>query len=155
MSSTFTLQSDNYTVYLSKPQWESEDNKLNKTLKLFDFWDTNIENVDIDIESQPLRLAGLEEYKIGYSSSMCFPLCFPICFSPSSSSSSSPTLIVDYTSIEIKFKNIWNIMENHEKVTISGLGDEYDGTYVIRDFRFSTLERGRGYFRWELVLEKA
>ena len=47
------------------------------------------------------------------------------------------------------------MMNHHEEVTISGLGDEYDGTYIIKDFRFETLDKGRGYFAWELVLEKS
>ena len=135
MSATFTLQSDTYTVYLSKPQWRGEDNKLNKNITIFDFWDNDFETVDIDISSQPLRLVGLERDEFSF----CFPACFPF----------------GHSSIETKFENIDEMMNNHEEVTISGLGDEYDGTYIIKDFRFETLDKGRGYFIWELVLEKA
>jgi len=135
MSATFTLQSDSYTVYLSKPQWSGEDNKLNKNISIFDFWDNDFEAVDIDISSQPLRLIGLEKDEFGF----CFPLCFPF----------------GHNSIVTKFENINEMMNNHEEVTISGLGNSMDGTYIIKDFKFETLDKGRGYFAWELVLEKS
>jgi len=52
-----------------------------------------------------------------------------------------------------KFTDIHDIMNLHEEIAISGLGDCVDGYYYIKNFHFETIEGAPRVRQWKLVLE--
>jgi hypothetical protein len=134
----FTITSDCYTIRLAKPFWNSEDAKLNKDLKNFQFWTDNYTVHDRGIDSQPLVLVGVKT--VHGEEVQGFPLCFPICFD---------------CACFLSFNLLNEIMDRHEEVTISGLGDCIDAVYMIKDFSLETVPKhGMNYLVWTLTLEK-
>ena len=97
----FTIISNCYTIELDAPIWEGEDNKINKQLNQFQFWTDNYAVHDVGIESQPLILTGIES-------------------------------VHDETTADMhtRFIQLHEIMDNHEEVTISDLGNCMDGVYI-------------------------
>ena len=135
---TFTIVSNCYTITLDKPVWGGEDNKINKNLANFQFWTDTYKVHDRGIASQPLILNGIDT--ICGERILCFPLCFPICFDKAWFA---------------KFMHLHEIMDNHEEVIITGLGDCMDAVYIIKDFKVDTVPRhGKHYLAWALTLEK-
>ncbi len=133
---TFTLESDSYIVYLHKPERGSVDGSINNTVDVFNFWDDDFAVINRGIETEPLTLRGVE-LVCGDNVGLCFPLCFPICFSQP---------------LAVKFDTIDSIMNAHEEITISGLGDCIDGVYVISDFSWGPMSGSQAYW-WTLSLQ--
>lgn len=134
---TFTLESDTTIVYLTKPEPNEEINKTAHDIKIFDFWDESFDTTSNSIQGQPLTISGTEIIG-GDNEGLCFPICFPVCFS-------SPLCK--------KFSDIWAMSNNHDEVTITGLGDCMDGVYIIENFTFNTIKGYPFALKWELTLE--
>lgn len=135
---TFLIESNSYAIYLTKPIWGGEDRNITKDVKIFDFWSGAFDTIDNELTSEPLRLGGVEEI-CGINEGLCFPMCFPLCFSKPLSD---------------KFGRIHDLMNKHEKIKITGLGDCMDGYYVIRNFHYSTIRGAPSAYRWSLSLER-
>lgn len=71
----------------------------------------------------------------------------PLMFSGIESSCS----IGDTTTI---FAQINEMANNHEEITISGLGDCYDAVYVIKRFSYRNIKKTVYGFSWDMTLEK-
>jgi len=134
---TFTIESNTHTLYLTKPIWGGEDRNIAKDIKIFDFWDNSFDTIDNELVSEPLRLEGVEEI-CGMNEGICFPICFPMCFSKPLSD---------------KFGYIHDLMNKHEEIRITELGDCMDGYYIIRNFHYSTIKGAPSAFKWSLELE--
>lgn len=133
---TFTIQGEEETVYLYKPQWGGENYKLNKQLDSFDFWLGHYSLVDRGINNEPITLAGIEAACLS-DLGFCIPICIPICANER---------------FLHKFDDISNMMLNHEEVTISGLGDCVDAVYIIVNFTIRSAGAPNAY-EWTMVLE--
>ena len=134
---TFKIESNTHTIYLTKPNWNGEDRNITKDVTLFDFWDDTFTTVDKGLDSEPLRLEGIETV-CGINEGVCFPFCFPFCFSQPLSN---------------KFGYLNDLMNKHEEVKITGLGDCMDAYYVVRNFRYDTIKNTPGAYKWSLELE--
>lgn len=134
---TFTLESSTHTIYLTKPVHGGEDRSISKDIVIFDFWDDSFATIDKGMNSEPLRLEGIEEV-CGMNEGVCFPICFPFCFSKP---------------LANKFSYIHTAMNNHEEVKITGLGDCMDAFYIIRNFHYSTIRGFPSAYKWSLELE--
>ena len=134
---TFTITSNTYTILLTKPIWGGEDRSLAKGIVLFDFWNNTFDTDDKGINSEPLRLEGIEEV-CGDNEGLCFPFCFPFCFSKP---------------LANKFSYIHTAMNNHEEVKITGLGNCVNAYYIIRNFHYSTMRGFPSAYKWSLELE--
>jgi len=121
---TFTITGDSYTVYLTKPIWAGEDDKIIKDIDKKSFWSGNYEVDDKGIRSQPLVLRGIE---------------------------ATCTFDSDFTD---KMQQMIEMSNDNEEVTISGLDTYMDGVYVIRGFAFNTIKRVVNAYAWTLTLEK-
>ena len=140
---TFTLTSDCYTVYLHKPEWNSAHNKIAKNLQRFSFWTENYKVHDQDIDNQPLVLTGTESWEGIKKSGICAPFCAPLCVR---------ILLPEFYS---HFRHLHEIMDNHEEITISGLGECIDAVYVIKDLKIDTIPgSGLTALKWTMTLEK-
>lgn len=138
---SFTLTSACHTVSLNMPIWGGEDKKINKSLARFQFWTDNYAVHDTGIESQPLILNGID-VSCG-EAGFCFPLCFPM----------DTAMRFDAAWIN-KFIYIHEMADNHEEVTITGLGQCIDAVYIIKDFRLDTIPmHGISALSWSLTLE--
>jgi len=139
---TFKMESDTHTIALTKPFYNSIDNRTNKDIDRFSFEMGGYDVVDKGIEGQPLILKGIEKVPESEKDIACFScggLCFTFCFAQ--------------TGVWVlKFQYILEIANNNEEVTISGLGDCIDAVYIIKGFRYETVS----YWArsWTLVLEK-
>lgn len=120
----FTIVGDTYTVELRKPEYGGEDNRISKNLNKKSFWSGDYTVGDEGISSEPLVLTGME---------------FTIC---------------PLTTLVKKMHDILYMSNNNEEVTISGLGDCMDGVYVIKNFRYGTVEKMIKIYAWTMVLEK-
>lgn len=139
----FTITSDCYTIQLHMPEIRGENNQINKDLQSFSFWTENYDVRDDGINSQPLVLTGIESYKGVTKSGLCAPLCAPWCIS---------VLLPEFYRY---VRQLWEIMDNHEEVTITGLGDCMDAVYVIKDLTVDTIPKfGLNALRWTMTLEK-
>jgi hypothetical protein len=135
---TFTLESTSYTIYLNKPNYgNGHDASINNQVDVFNFWDKALDIVPRGLDTEPLSLGGYE-ILCGDNIGICFPICFPICFA-------GP--------LSTKFENINALMDDHEEVTISGLGDSVDGVYVIQNFEFGTVRGSPNALWWRLSLQ--
>ena len=56
----FVIQSDTYTIYITKPEWRGLDGQIVKDIALFDFWNENYSTVDKGIDSRDRHLQGVE-----------------------------------------------------------------------------------------------
>ncbi|MFX1588580.1 MAG: hypothetical protein ACFFC1_10520 [Promethearchaeota archaeon] len=54
----------------------------------------------------------------------------------------------------IEFEKINYLMDEHEEITISGLGDCYNAVYVIKRFSYRNIKKTVYGFAWDLTLEK-
>jgi len=133
---TFTITSDTYTLKFNLPEYGGATRTLTKDLALFNFWVGDISVIDKGIGDEPLVLGGIELNSI--ASELCFPACFPICFD---------------SGLCTKFIKVWDIQNDGEEITISGLGDTLDGVYVIRSFDFETIKGTNLGFAWRFELE--
>lgn len=133
----FTITGDTYTVEMAYPSYNSPQNRIDSSVKLFDFWSGRFDTRHDGISTEPVRINGFETL-CGDNSAICFPLCFPICFK---------------SALCTKFDKIDYMMENHEEITVSGLGDCFNGTYIIKNFSYSSMDRVRDAIRWSLTLE--
>ncbi|GAG19684.1 unnamed protein product [marine sediment metagenome] len=152
----FTITSNCYTITLHLPSWNSEDNKLNKLLEAFTFWSENYKVDDQGIEGQPLVLSGVEAPSCDADwEGAIYALCVPFCFTDG-------LLCVERNGGEgvvarffRYFRELNELMDNHEEVIISGLGSCMDAVYIIKDFKTSTIPGlGLNAMRWNLTLEK-
>ena len=152
---TFTITSDCYTITIGMPIWGGEANQITKQHAKFQFWSDNYAVNDVGIEGQPLILSGIEVL-CGYTNSvyygaLCFPLCFPLCFT----AIGAPPIPLTTDLMHAKFIHLHEIMDNHEEVTISGLGDCMDAVYIIKDLKVDTISKyGINALSWSLTLEK-
>lgn len=53
-----------------------------------------------------------------------------------------------------EFEKINEMADNHEEITISGLGDCYDAVYVIKKFGYRNIKKTVYGFEWAMTLEK-
>lgn len=123
----FTISSESHpTIHLSHPRFgDGIDRQLSKELQSFNFWSDNWAVHDNGVESEPLTLIG-EEWML-------------------------PT--GDMHIMMAKFDDINDLMNKHEEVAVSGLGDCVDGYYYIKDFSYDTI-KGSPYGKaWRLQLE--
>lgn len=126
--SIFQLHSNLYTLYMPMPEYGGEKGTLNNDIKLFDFWMGERDTDNIGINSEPVILNGTIQ----------------ACTNDEDA---------EMTSIAVKFLCIHEMMDNHNEVTITGLGDCYDAVYIIKNFRYGTI-RGSPYaYTWQLTLE--
>ena len=121
---TFTLASESYTIYLQKPLWGGEDNKISKDIQRFNLWSSAYRVHDEGINTQPLSLRGIES------------ACDASGFSDISNS----------------MRDILIMADDNEEITISGLGDCMDAVYIIKRFMYRTYTPLS--FEWNMVLEK-
>ena len=135
---TFTITSDTYSLEFNLPEYGGASRTINKDLDLINFWKGDISVIDRGIEDEPLVIGGIELTTGGNDSELCFPACFPICFAESLCG---------------KVKNIWDIQNNGEEVTITGLGDTLDGIYIIKSFEFETIKKTNLAFAWRFELK--
>lgn len=124
-------------IRLHKPDWDGEEKSISKDIAIFDFWDDTFETVDKGLNTEPLRLTGIE-YVCGMNEGVCFPFCFPFCFSGKLSS---------------KFAELDTLANNDSVVRIEELGDCMDGYYIIRNFHYDTIPKTPGAYKWSLELE--
>lgn len=148
MTDAFLITGTSYTVELQMPSWGGcEDGKIKKILDAFEFWSKNYDIHDDGIDGQPISLCGIEirkEQTYEGEVEACFPLCFPLCFP-----------ICGDNDFYNKFKHIWIMMDRHEEVEITGLGDCYDAVYIIKNFNFHTTPKhGKYHLTWNMILEK-
>ena len=106
------------------PIWDGENREINKNLNIINFWTDELEALDKGKQSEPLHLVGIETGKA-----------------------------TDTYSIVTKFQNVWDMINNHEEVTIAGLGTCMNGVYIIKNFSFETVPGSRVAFKWTLILE--
>jgi len=135
---TFTVTGTSYTVTLNKPIPSGEENSLQNDIVLFDFWSDNFDTSFEGINSRPLSLTGYEIMCGDNISGGCFPMCFPLCFAQP---------------LWTKFINIQYMIDNHEPLTITGLGDCIDGTYILSHLKISAVRGTPSVIRWDLSLE--
>jgi len=127
-SSIFQLQGDSYTVFLPTPNYGGESGSLNIDLALFDFW-INTRSVDnLGINTEPIILGGT-------------------IFACSDNEET------EMTAIATKFLNIHEMMDNNEEVSIRGLNECVDAVYVIKDFKYGTIDKSPYAYTWQLTLE--
>lgn len=139
----FTITSDCYTIQLHMPEPYGESNQINKDLQSFSFWTENYDVRDDGIASQPLVLTGIESYMGVTKRGLCAPLCSPWC---------TKVILPEFYQY---VRHIWEIMDNHEEVTITGLGDCMDAVYVIKSFSIDTIPKfGLNALRWNMTIEK-
>lgn len=67
------------------------------------------------------------------------------------SGTESSCSIGDTTTI---FEHINEMVDNHEEITISGLGDCYDAVYIIKRFAYRNIKKTVYGFSWDITLEK-
>lgn len=123
----FTIASESHpTIHLSPPRFrDGEQWQISKDIKRFGFWSETWAIHDNGIAKEPLSLVGWE-------------------------------WIDDNGDLDIfhaKFTDIHDIMNKHEEVAISGLGDCLDGYYIIKSFRFKTVKGAPRIREWRLELE--
>jgi len=135
---TFTITSDTYSLHFNLPEYGGANKTINKNLDLINFWKGDISVIDRGIGDEPLVLGGVETLK-GDNVGLCFPICFScFCFSKPLSD---------------KVEAVWDLQNNGEEVTITGLGDTLDGVYVIKNFEFETIKKTNMAFAWRFELE--
>lgn len=145
---SFTLQGPETTLYFPMPEWGSPDNRITKSVDLFNFWKGDIDTADRGINDQPLNIGGVVRVCGPWVSAtypLCFPICFPACFNEVIGGNAAMT---DW------LISINNAMNNGEEFTISELGDCLNGIYVIKDFTFDTIEKSPDAYAWSLKLER-
>lgn len=133
----FVLTSASHTIEFNLPNYGDVDGSLSKSITKFGFWSEHYRIHDEGIAGQPVTITGIE-YIPGINT-RCFPLCFTFCF---------------YVTPIEKFVMMDEIMDAHEEVTITGVGDCFDAVYIIVDFRVENVDRSPGAYRWTLSLEK-
>lgn len=134
---TFTLTGDSYAVILNKPIWGGVNGSVNNQLDVFNFWDDDFDVVNRGLETEPLLLSGIEIME-GDNVGICFPICFPMCFAKP---------LCD------KLEHINEMMDKHEAITITGLGDNVDGVYIISSFDYGTVRESPLSIQWKLDLQ--
>lgn len=138
---TFTLASSSGTnFFFPKPEWDSANNEISKTVDLFNFWkNDDVTTVDKGINGQPMVLEGTICI-CSHWEGVCFPLCpDSLCFTES------------FTTF---LNNLKRDMNNGEEFTINELGNCINGVYVIRNFSFDTINRVPSCYKWRLELER-
>jgi len=123
----FTIASESHpTIHLNPPRFrDGADWKVAKEIQRFGFWSENWAIHDNGVETEPLVLRGWEW--IDESG--------------------------DIYIFHRKFTDIHDIMNKHEEVAISGLGDCFDGYYYIKSFRFRTIKGAPRCREWTIQLE--
>lgn len=136
---TFSIIGESRTVFMRTPEPNGEDNKITKGIQRFNFWSGGYKIHDKGTDTQPLVLRGTETGHCADDGGICFDedLCFPICFN---------------MPLMNRFKFLMNMSDDNEEVTISGLGDCMNATYVIKHFNYTT-DAPRAY-SWTMTLEK-
>lgn len=135
---TFTIVSDASTVTLCMPDWGGENNSIAKDVRIFNFWDGNLDTVDSGITNQPLTLTGIECVDNNHEG-LCIPYCVPFCFNLRLS--------------DEVVKRLNTMMNDGKEVTISELGDCQNGVYIIKSFTWNTIPKSSCCYRWSLQLE--
>ena len=135
---TFTIVGTSSTVTLCMPEWSGEDNNISKGVRLFNFWDGDLDTVDEGINEQPLVLTGVE-CVADNNGGLCIPFCFPLCFTTRLS-----TNVVE---------RLHTMMNSGEEVTLSTLGDCQNGVYVIKDFTWDTIKGSNCCYAWSINFE--
>lgn len=134
---TFTLESESYLVYLKKPLQLGENETLNKDVIIYDWWSGDFTTYDADLVTRPVVLKGIEFL---CEENLCsyFPWCFPVCFT---------------AEFNQQFIDMHCMMDNHEEVTVSGLSDDLDAVYIIKNFSHKSIQVPNA-LEWQLTLEK-
>ncbi len=123
----FTIASESHpTIHLSPPRFrDGEQRTISKEINKFGFWSDNWATYDEGIGREPLTLIGWEWIEESG----------------------------DLDIFHAKFTNIHDIMNQHEEIAISGLGDCLDGYYYIKNFHFRTIKGAPRIREWKLELE--
>ena len=124
----FNMRSATHSIYLPMPEMGSEAGTLSNEIKLFDFWIGERDAVNIGINNEPIILSGT----------------IYACTDDED---------VEMTAIATKFLNIHDMMDNHEEVTITELGDCVDAVYIIKSFKYNTIKNSPYAYTWSLTLE--
>lgn len=122
---TFNLTTDTYSICFPKPSWNSANGAVDKEVEVFNFElsNDNLEVIDRGIGSEPLRLKG--HIARGNSDDV----------------------------ISGKFEAIWNIQNDGEEVTITGLGDCINAVYILKSFKVRTIKKSKTYYTWSMDFE--
>lgn len=140
---TFIMTSTSYTLTFNLPEYGGATRTLDKNLDLFNFWVGSLSVADKGIGNEPLVLGGIETWE-QVESGLCFPICFDnFCFGAGGGNAV----------LSVKVENVWDLKNNGEEVTITGLGDTLDGVYVIRNFEWRTIKGTPYAFAWRFELE--
>ena len=135
---SFTLRGESTTLHFPKPAWANPNNSIDKNIKLFNFWDGDIDTVDAGINTQPLTMGGTI-CTCGIWEGLCFPICFPAGWD---------------SAISCWLDSIETAMNDGEEFEINELGDCLNGVYIVKNFIFSTIKKSPFCFEWSLVLER-
>lgn len=124
----FKLDSDSYSINLPMPSYGGESGSINNNLILFTFWAEDRDVSNMGIGSEPITLNGTIY-------------------------ASSDDIESEMEAIATKFLNIHTLMDDHESVSITGLGNCVDATYIIQNFSYSTIKGSPYAYTWQLTLE--
>jgi len=121
---TFVITSESYTLTFNSPDYNNKDGQLRNNIDVFNFVTGDVNALNKGLDSDNLVLSGKEFAE------------------------------TEFTSIINKFADMDSIMENHEEIVISSLGDCFDGTYVIENFNYVISYKDYMAFHWVMTLEK-